>query len=469
MQRLESETSLHSVLVKALSNNDLAFIKDYCENGKNKEKFLQVMTLGMTEKDFKNENLKGLSAIYVAAKNASHSIVEFLITEAMLDADSKRMLRDHLQIKNAEGRNALHVAAFTPENHQSIKLLCETGDKLEIKNYVNLRDTYYNRTALHFTVVQVNQSNYAALIEAKADASITDERKHTAIDLVNFNDNPTKKVAFMKYLFESTHEGEKYLSHWQKETKNFSDDTQHLLIELEMLTKIDETDAQLKAFELYVHLYKKIYTDIEDKKDTHDIIVKSLELIQFQKISISDFTGNNMSDPLQYLKKIIEFADHFKVDDLRNYFILANILSNIKFRKAQLGAMNLFALLLQPFPLLAQLGFKRLLEKNPKDFLLQQLYVNSRINAIIKDYPPMNFFDKLFGKSHDEQFQILKDFLTSVNKVSSIEELHRLIRKDLQKIPPLQSDLSTILRIPQDELKSDMSVHQKYGGNVVSV
>ena len=199
---------MNEKILKNIQDGEIKNIKDFCENGKNIEKLMEIMTLGDDEKTL---NKTGNSGLLIAAKNAKFEILEFIITSALADEKSKKLLVSLLLAKTRQDTNILHEAAITPKNGKVIQFLCNTAKELAnahttLKDYPNSTEGTFGKTPLHFAVQFTQFENYLALQTAGANLSAEALDKKIPIDMLIYAKNHEAVPVFMVCLMQNTQE-----------------------------------------------------------------------------------------------------------------------------------------------------------------------------------------------------------------------------------------------------------------------
>lgn len=119
---------------------------------------------------YKRNNLEGMSAVHIAARNGCVQIVRKLIEN----------FPDAWELLNDKGMTALHVAAESGKQNVVDYLLETPG----IEGFINKKDKYGN-TPLHLASTQGNHGILVKLADDKrVDRSAINNKGFTAVDIV---------------------------------------------------------------------------------------------------------------------------------------------------------------------------------------------------------------------------------------------------------------------------------------------
>lgn len=447
-------------ILEAVTNGDIDFIKQYCNDGKDRRKFIEIMTLAKDEQDDKNENLKSRSALLIAAKNKHIKLVDFIIKTAMQDEEGCQLLAEHLLEKNPEGKNVLHVAAFTPDNGVIIQQLCRVAKQLHaqkiersnaLSDYVNSKEDMRENTALHIAARQAIWGNYEALVQAGANTKSQANNGIIAIDLVKYNDLKYS-VPFMKQWMQTLPEGVSYFKQRHGDFSNLLPNDIDNMIKIDLNAGLqDNSQAQLDAFKDCMALIMKAKTSQE-----YSPILSSLSYINFAVIEDRD-----LQDELgivQLLKKIIQDSMMIALEDkeLKNNYITAELLKQFKgISVATQTAFEYYSRLLTKYPQLALNGFKQL----DLTFISNKIQVAKRLivahanislNNIRENPTKTNFFNSLLKKSEDKCLtETLVKFLEELRNVTSIKDI-----VDLANALPTKGKMSLLKEQFINELRA---------------
>lgn len=111
-------------------------------------------------------DIEGCTCLHVASQLSQTAVVAYLIGKGM-DVD---------QVDN-NGMTPLMWAAYRSFGVDTIRLLITMGAS------VNRRDKFHKNTALHWAVISSNHNGISVLTKASADATITNEKGETPLDL----------------------------------------------------------------------------------------------------------------------------------------------------------------------------------------------------------------------------------------------------------------------------------------------
>lgn len=332
-----------SSLFKVVMSNDLEFIKKYCDHGKNKKNFLEIMNLGVDPTQLDVDD-NGKTALLIAAKNKFYELFNFIISYAMEDDSCKALLAKQLLVKVNTGRNILHEASSIPENGQIINLICQTVKQLhmeekfndQLANYINLSDEN-GYTSLHLTVKNGSYENYLTLILNGVDEgmiSIIDNSKLRAIDVYG-KDFKRSKIFMLNYLNNvGVPENIRLvgINDFKKRhdilPTNLSSQVLADLIEidLDMAYKNNGT-AQVFASCKTIILVIQLINETPIKNNELNAALSNFSYLNFAAIYPNHITENN--DVSLLLLNAVTKAGSFEDKLAKNLFIRAEILKNI--------------------------------------------------------------------------------------------------------------------------------------------
>ena len=438
---MQSSSDLQLVkqqLLNAIKAGDLSFISNYCDDGQNVAKLIEVLTIARDDTDKKNPNLKGRSAIRVAAKNSHAELVRFLIENALGFPETKALLAEQLVELNQEDKNLLHEAATIPGNEANIELLCGAAKKLcdlgvkaatnELTQFVNLQDELHGSTALHFSARRCCFSNYLALIAAGADSNVKSKNGMVALELVQFAD-PTIALPFMFNYVTQTKAGMRdfFQRHGCKCTDIETETLKRMIsIELDIMLK-DSPAAQRQG-------YRETMVLVCGNNDMLvTACIPNLGYINYSCIT-EQMLQQEQSGSGQILAAALRKAADITSPDLKNLFIRAEILWNLKHNpRATKEAFDCYGAgkLLEQYPKLALQGLLSLDASSlNKDTLVKRIIaacVYSQLNDLRQTDTSgvLNLFSRKADKLENIR-AVLNKFSEDLRQVISIDEMLQL-------------------------------------------
>lgn len=460
---------IHREWVKAVKDGNEEFIKAACNNGEDQNKFVEFMLLGLNPND-KDPDQKGLSALLVAATNKT-GILNFIVERAMQNTATQELLAKLLLEKNAVGQNVLHQAACIPDNELAITILCETARVLyaegitvehpqALANFVNLTEANHG-SALHFSVLKGNFSNYQALIAAKADTKAKENLGRVATEMLPYGDL-TRAAIFMKSWIQHTDEGKNYLiKRYGCNYEELPEQFLNALLKIELNIMIhNQPQAQLSALAMALRLIASV--DGRTGK-TLDVSLATIGYINFKIITAESLAG----DPSQAIvKQIMDSAAAIKKPELKNICMQAELLRQYKeHRQANRTAFDLYGTeeLIKEYPTFALEGLVNL-NRN----LLDKFVLTKRIVAAMAYFTLNNLKNTLgIGLFTNKAPKILTRFLENMQKVASCEEVVVMI-KDLPRnnsVDTFRESTLKILRQAELFMDHDSSAVQALAGS----
>lgn len=420
-------------IIDAILHNeeqDRERLQRYCNYGENQEKLFEILTLGQDENDLRNPNNSGLSAISIAAKNGCSEFLKFFITSALATPEGKKLIAGQLLALNREGRTVLHASTFR-DNDSIIDTLCFAAETLasqgykELKNYVDVREQQFGSTSLHMAARQCNSRNYHALRRAGADVNARSKDGMKPLDLVKSN-HPDVSVPFMKDLILNTEEGADYfVQRFGQSHKLIPDNILTALIEIDFDSGLTTNPrAQLNAFENCMKLLSAVKTPKEI-----GVLLAAFENLHLSILSEDDLKGKN-SGPVQMLRKALSASSAEKDTILREHFIHAEILSQLKgFPGVTAKAFANYITLMDKYPEVTSAKLHQLDLKSPElnPTLLAQSLVKLQaaiqLKQIQNNPTPKSFLD-MFRKDSNKFFiETLQTFCADIHKTASIDQV----------------------------------------------
>ena len=434
-------------LKKAVIENNLNYIKKYCDDGKDRKKFLEILTLENNLSDQLNPQ-KGVSALYIAVNNQHAELTNFLVQEALKDTEGKKALAACLLAKNQEGKNLLHTAAFTAKNAANINTICTVAKQLanegftKLKDYLSIPEEMFGSTPLHIAARRTNLENYIALANAGADEKLKSNPNppnndgFIPVELAKYQP-PEESIPFVFALIKQSNAVKSYFKQRHGQIETLSDDLLKSIIQIDLDAGLtDSAPAQLSAYNECMRLLREVAKTEEE----YNAILSNIALINLAIITEKDLQEarqKKLSGSLQALSSALKKATDIDNQDqaAKNAFLRAEIFRTLKgLPNTNKEAFEQYTRLIQNYPQLAVEGYGQI-ELTEEDrgfvFLFARRYLiamaKSKMENLQKN-PSKIVFPNLLKRGVDQSaIDALQNFMDNINNFDTVKQLYGLV------------------------------------------